>query len=765
MDLVNSTNFKLKDTYYYDTRKQKEMLGPFFIEGIYLPIFPQSNEIAMTYYPFTFVNDNSIHDISVYESNEKIVTMIGISGIGKTHLLFMRAVTSKSFLIYITGKRIGSIIDSIPEHRQPTDLSYLKYLETVMFYILQITNNEAKTTTAIFKTKCFILARVLHLKRLLNLYPNLSPMQFLLSQLNGSSEEISQFVVRCLDHMANFSSERIDNILSVLLEEIRKSREIPVEIAIDEASIIAQEFPNTFLSPNKKQRGLLTIFGQCLRLSYFDRVFFAGTGLSLSDSEILASSLLMKNEEKSFYQFPINNTIDDVWNDLSRCVDLTGCEAVKENINLMNKIVGRKRLFAVTVRYLSQYRYDKNDINKKEILEKVINRVYEEAKKEIVIRLDSVYEESSSKTFKNQLLKTVERFICAYYLTGGKIETTSQIDFLDMAIAQPEKVKNPNTYYYRMNEYLATDTCLEFYKKKKQPIQALLSLFVSHLDIAVELMSKKTTTKGNVFELLVGVQMFQYNGLKWSQLPFLPDEIKEKMSWLSIPRMNISRLNTSKALGFRNDHEAIQTVIDAKDGDSIFLLCCFDMGPDLLLVTKQNNRIYSMVFAVKFYTNIIANNVTEKNFRTSNLGSVYHNKYGEVNSRRTEEHNQFHGLFNNELIDLFDPSSINLEKWEMLQYKSDIEKMNFTGGILRIIIGLPNTNASYQNYVDPFHAVVLFDHENIHNFFTDNDTLNLIRRIIYNDSNIDDTNSKKGQLTLLDDEQISDSDIYMDIDC
>jgi hypothetical protein len=754
MDLVNSTNFKLKDTYHYDIRKQKEMLGPFFREGIHLPILPQCNEIAMTYYPFTFAGNDNVTDISKCESNEKIVTMIGVSGVGKTHLLFMRAVRSKSFLIYITGKRIGSIIDSIPEHRQPTDLSYLKYLEIVMLYISQIENIEVKTGTAIFKTKCFILARVLHLKRLLDLYENVTPMQFLLSQINGSSEEICHFVVKCLDHMGNFSPEKIDSILSALLEEIRKITGIPVEIAVDEASIIAQEFPNAFLSPNKKKRGLLTIFGQCLRLSSFDRVFFAGTGLSLSDSEILASSLLMKKEERSFYEFPMNNSIDDVWNDLSRCLDLTGCEALKQNISLMRKIVGRKRLFAVTVRYLSQYPYRNSDNNKKEILETVINQVYEQAKKEIVIRLDAVYEASSSKTFKNQLLKTVERFICAYYLTGGKIETTTQIDFLDMAIAQPVKIKNPNTYYYSINDYLATDACLEFYKKKKEPTQALLSLFVSHLDIAVGLMGKKTTTKGNAFELIVGAQMFQYNGLKWSQLPFLDNEVKEKAKWLSTPMINISKLNTSEALGFRNDQEAIQTIIDGEDGASIFLLCCLEMGPDLLLVTKQNNRIYCMVFALKFYTNTIANNVTDKNLRTSNLGSVYHNKFGEINNRRKEEHKQFHKLFNDELIDLCDPSRTDLEKWEIVQYKSDIEKMNLNGGILRIIIELPNANILHQDYADSFQVVVKFDNSNIHKFITDNDTLNVIRRIL----------CKHMQLVLSYDDTMIDSDAYMDID-
>jgi hypothetical protein len=115
--------------------------------------------------------------------------------------------------------------------------------------------------------------------------------------------------------------------------------------------------------------------------------------------------------------------------------------------------------------------------------------------------------------------------------------------------------------------------------------------------------------------------------------------------------INISKLNTSEALGFRNDLEAIQTVTDGEDAANIFLLCCLEMGPGLLLVTKQNNRIYWMVFALKFYTNTIANNVTDKNLRTSNLGSVYHNKFGKFNSRRKEEHKKFYKLFNDELID------------------------------------------------------------------------------------------------------------------
>jgi hypothetical protein len=144
--------------------------------------------------------------------------------------------------------------------------------------------------------------------------------------------------------------------------------------------------------------------------------------------------------------------------------------------------------------------------------------------------------------------------------------------------------------------------------------------------------------------------IFRYNGLKWSQLSFLDNEVKEKAKWLSTPMINISKLNTSEALGFRNDLEAIQTVIDGEDGASIFLLCYLEMGPDLLLVTKQN-RIYYMVFALKFYTNTIAKNVTDKNLRTSNLASVYHNKFGKANSRRKEEHKQFHKLFNDELID------------------------------------------------------------------------------------------------------------------
>jgi hypothetical protein len=202
--------------------------------------------------------------------------------------------------------------------------------------------------------------------------------------------------------------------------------------------------------------------------------------------------------------------------------------------------------------------------------------------------------------------------------------------------------------------------------------------------------------------------IFRYNGLKWSQLSFLDNEVKEKAKWLSTPMINISKLNTSEALGFRNDLEAIQTVIDGEDGASIFLLCYLEMGPDLLLVTKQN-RIYYMVFALKFYTNTIAKNVTDKNLRTSNLASVYHNKFGKANSRRKEEHKQFHKLFNDELIDLCDPSRTDLEKWEMYQYKSDIEKINLNGIILRIIIELPNANILRQDYADSFQVVVQFD--------------------------------------------------------
>jgi hypothetical protein len=734
--------------------KQKEMLGSFFKDNIKLPIFPEKDEIAMTYYAFTFAESDSN---TFYDENKKgIITMLGVSGVGKTHSLFMRAVQKKCYLIYITGKMKASIQESIPDYRQPNDLSYHIYLTGIKDLIMKYDDAEKLTSNAICLTHCFIFARLLHLKRLLELNSYITPKEFLLSQLNGSSKAIASFVLECLQILKKMDSYKVLSMLKSLRDEIKKKINISIEVAVDEASIIAKQFESKFLSPNKKCRSLLTIFGQCLREQYdmgiFDKVFFAGTGLSLCDNELIASSLQMTTKDHEYYPFEMNHKIDEVWRDLSRCLDLSGCEDLKNDASLMLKIVGRKRLFSLVVRNLSALKMKKNNHNKKAILKRVIENVYETTRDEIVERLITSYN-NSANSLKKDMLVSVEKFICAHFLTNGKIRTSMKFDFLDLAIAQPVKIVNDKYCHYEIKEYLATDACIKFYQRLNHFLYApLLDKFVSLLHEVVTTMGAKTTVKGNVFELLVGAQLMVYNGTKWSDLPFIENNIAEKMPWLSDLVLNIERMGTAESFECKNDEDVIESVVNGKEGSTLLLICCPDMGPDLLLISKQNSKLYFMVFGLKFYTKIIPRLMAEKNTRTTDLSKVYYTKKGKVNTKREEQHKRFHDLFQGQLRQSV--SNLNANNTTYQNKKLPV------GGIIRIKIELPESNLYANDSTNGFQANIRLNKNNIDRFINDERALNLIQSIVYRKDDLmsDEDEEEIGYLEIDDDSDNNMSD-------
>ena len=146
--------------------------------------------------------------------------------------------------------------------------------------------------------------------------------------------------------------------------------------------------------------------------------------------------------------------------------------------------------------------------------------------------------------------------------------------------------------------------------------------------------------KGYPFERFIYLQLQKITE-KESNL-FQVHFIKKPEEWMKQVEFQIDKFGTFRDLNFSSDIDVIRDLVSGKV-KNILLKPQNEMGPDGLWIYVENNIIYFIVIAIKFYTSYSSKAQT-KNQLQSNLGHVYLDKHGNIQKGETENHIQFHDL-------------------------------------------------------------------------------------------------------------------------
>lgn len=568
---------------------------------------------------------------------------IAVSGSGKTFRLYNIACFGNIFIIFINAY-IGDTIMSSSEICDTLDQSFHAYYEKITKSFECI--DEVETYSHLF-----ILTRILYLGILLKINPEMKPKDFLLLQLNGSTTNIKNiFDYLCETHFYNKSI--IKDLITIYFTKILKERckNIKIGVAIDEASGLIQ-----------CMRGLVAPFENALSslLYLVNYITHSGTSFTIKDGKQILSSI--GKEKTDFYnEFPFFKSIKEVEDYLNLFLNLKGCEKILKDKKIMKKLIGRKRIASLAIKELSRIiisndeKIECTDEKKCEILKESIESAYHIMKDQMIKRINSHLERNN----KDETLSTEEKFKKTNTFTDALKKLVSlsimsceslielnyiEEDIMDLGITNINII---NEKLYQIHELLAYDVAFHYIPNYGE--QEIINELTHCLNF-----NPKGQEKGYPFERFIFLQFKKLKNRKISELSF----IKNPETWMNNIDFEVNKFGTYQELGFQSDLEVISFML--KENQNIILKPENNMGPDGLWISKMNNNIYIIVFAIKFYTKYCSKAQT-KNQIQSNLGHCYLNEHGNIIKGQEENYSKFHDLFRGQLKNYYQKEEKNL---------------------------------------------------------------------------------------------------------
>lgn len=190
--------------------------------------------------------------------------------------------------------------------------------------------------------KRHLLARLLYLRAVFNCQANLSPLEYLNAQLNLGKNIIVSFE----DELESTSHRDLSDLLQYVSDDLRSNflRERPLVVAIDAANVaITKIFHGHFRSSNGHPRGLLTPLTSALMDTCVQSVLWAGSAMSMVHAETIQSDIgKSKILDIIIDKFEPENKPQQ-W--IERYIDTSGCEDVwKDPTVPSHELIGRMEL-------------------------------------------------------------------------------------------------------------------------------------------------------------------------------------------------------------------------------------------------------------------------------------------------------------------------------------------------------------------------------------------------------------------------------------
>jgi hypothetical protein len=384
--------------------------------------------------------------------------------------------------------------------------------------------------------------------------------------------------------------------------------------------------------------------------AHFEYVSYAGTTLTLDLFRIMQSKQgrdleqVMTQTDFVFLLKP-----DEIWREWEKFLDLSDCDSVRQDSELMKKVAGRLRL---TYRTIMEIKDDGR--NKAIILKDAINASYNIHLKSVTSQLRETLQEHSDK---EHILETLVKMAMMQYFTNEDVVFTEAeledkpalpFDFVNAGVATLHRNPETNEYDLSVKEPMAMQAILTVISEHKNSLSDVCAYYHASLLCSTISNSTKAQAKGNIFNTITAASMLKKDSL-WNMIKDTsikveaPTDEPTDVNW--IKELKFFRYGNCNAFDCKSDIEVLRRVMDGTL-DNIILLPDQFMGYDALGINRVNDKfrivgvgckLLGKNYKKKYHSDTIVNisqiNIDQQYYKHRDSTSEVHN---------LNQHNNFH---------------------------------------------------------------------------------------------------------------------------
>ncbi|GJJ75042.1 hypothetical protein EMPS_07400 [Entomortierella parvispora] len=577
--------------------------------------------------------------------------IFAVSGAGKTRSIFDVAMREKSsmFLMYIEcceGCPLTSGDEPTGDRNFMRLYQRMKHMEETTG--LSTKNGKAEADRLIALE---FASRIFHLVLMLEKKKDLTPRDYLLSQLNGGQQSITE-ISNCLDELDY-------DTLRVLFEKAYARLKTLVAnfqfaIAIDEATVGSNLFDGQFKNHKDHGRGILTPLLEHIS-PYPIPVLIAGTSFTLQHGRKVKSDINFISDYKPL-------SIAEVEAYIQKYLDFSDCDftAIEE----WDYLAGRPRLASRLLLEIVQAENNHGESQTKQwILEKAVSTTLRAVEGRLKTRLQDLAEKYIlSEDPMDSLMKSIlEDLFLSCRFFGGSTRL-GQVDDVRTRLVNcgiAFVASSPNGLFIKVDELLAVRTVVSalspFYFK---PSETLIDNLFGKLAVSTKALD---TSKGKAWEYLIMSRLLDYNGMSVSDLIHIFYDGSQILSMThqaggntlvpaALPAWTRDAVFKVESFGnadmfsqlYNVPHEDDVDVIVFLLGDPIrrrYVLQPADiMRPDGVYIGYINGRpsghYWTLLFSAKFLSTAMSSSKTiEEDKKSTKWALAYHNKRGDVSNQ------------------------------------------------------------------------------------------------------------------------------------
>eukprot|EP01124_Arcella_intermedia_P022961 TRINITY_DN3540_c0_g1_i10.p1 TRINITY_DN3540_c0_g1~~TRINITY_DN3540_c0_g1_i10.p1 ORF type:complete len:714 (-),score=101.30 TRINITY_DN3540_c0_g1_i10:2188-4329(-) len=441
----------------FDESVAKKKLGPFFKKAL-----PMTNKVFdMRFAELPKDAPDTLEDLELDPSTEMHRILVGNSGCGKTRTIF--DVGRKYFTVFFEC----GLMEDEDKLNPGTDRAFMKFFDDVKSKVDELVLVEFRKYVK-QRIALEVTSRLLYLRLLFDTKPDLTPEEYLVSQLNGAQQTIATII----GLLSNETYENLDTLQRVVVENMAKDilkNQGKIIFALDEINVGYQVLreKGIWKSPrSKSNRGVLTPFIQYISTrSYGACTIYAGTSLSMSISDTIQSDIGKPTHTKIVKDFP-HLTLEDVSKRLNLWLQLDGIELTSSTHFKYTQGRGR---FSSIIPFHIRYKQS-SSIKKQSLWNDALSANFELIKNKLANRLQSSLQQ---KTNKDAYFQKIEKLYIGAKLANGSVQVGPDEELVNIGLASLTEGRRRD--YCTVKEPLAMETLVEVFEKEHLTFGQMLS--------------------------------------------------------------------------------------------------------------------------------------------------------------------------------------------------------------------------------------------------------------------------------------------------
>ncbi|GJJ78316.1 hypothetical protein EMPS_10675 [Entomortierella parvispora] len=589
-----------------------------------------------------------------------VYVIFAVSGAGKTRSIFDVAMQEKSrvFLMYIEcndGKA------SHGEGFEPTrDRNFIRLCQELTDINMNIgLSSEVGQAQAYRLIILEYTSRIFHLALLFDKNKDLTPRGYLLSQLNGGQQSITEIK----ESLSQLDSQTLRALFAMAFNRLKVTllANFQFAVAIDEATSGSNLFDGLFKNHNDHGRGVLTPLLEFIAPLAIP-VLVSGTSFTLRHGEKVLSDIGKGVSENYISDYkPL--TMAQVEAYIQRYLDLSGCDFTA--IEQWKYLAGRPRLASRLVLEIVQAEENQGKSQTKQwVLEKAVSTTIRAVEGRLTTRLQDLAERciDSVDPHDSSMRSILEDLFISCRFFGGSARLGEVNDdmtrLVNCGIAFVET--SPNGLFIKVDELLAVRTVVSALSHKYfQPSETLILNLFKKLALSTKALD---TSKGKAWEYLIMSRLLDYNGKSVSDLVHIfyndnqikraKDQARPKIlvraalpGWTRDATFKVSSFGDADLFSqmYNVSHEDDVDIIDFLIGNparrNYILQPANIMRPDGVYIGSINgrplNQYWTLLFSAKFFSASMSGSQTIEYDRNSTKWALaYHTKTGIVSSQK-----------------------------------------------------------------------------------------------------------------------------------